>query len=410
MNIFSVHNGILTHTKKEVVNTGSRNFFKVQFVFDDTWKDFTNLKFVEFYQNENCPHFKVQLDNQNIATIPTDILNYDLPIFVGVSAEDIGGSTLANTNFLAISTENGSNPNKENVFTPENSNITNIYNTDKTIKYLRVQNGVLQYSVDNKLWKDISGGEGGGSSGEESLTALLVQKEVDQKVSYFTFEIPEKNSNVSVYFYYIENATYIDWGDKTIEEYTGVSGNKTHTYAKGGKYVVKVYDATVFFNENISTIPTVTSGREYLTEIVYGDYVKKFSFNNLQYLKRLVLPKLVEDLSKTEFYNLNLTQLVFPKNINVYANPLILNSINNLHTIVFESETLPQAVKFSNLTNLKKIFVPNGKVDEFKALVGETLADKVDSIAYLSDLLNVVEELKEQIGDVNTVLENILGV
>ena len=184
MNIFKVSEGKLIHIQKERINTGSKNFFKIQIQFDESWDKFTFLRFAELYQNIECTHFKIQIDQSGIIDIPIDLLFYSLPIYLGVSAENKDGTIGANTNFVQLPTIYGADTKKEGVIYPEElNNVFNLFSSDINLRYLRVNNGVLEYSPNNKLWIAISGSGGGSSFIDYEKIKEIVQNEIEDLAS-----------------------------------------------------------------------------------------------------------------------------------------------------------------------------------------------------------------------------------
>ena len=194
MNIFNVVDGKLIHTKKETVNTGSKNFFKIQIQFDNSWEEFTKLRFLEFYQNKDGEHYKVKIGEENVATanIPTKVLKSNLPIYVSVVGENYDSTIIANTEFLPINIKYGGNSNVENsiVVEQEDSDMFSILATDKSVRYLRIRNNILEYSKDNKNWYKISGsGNSGGGTGEN----IELDNYYTKDQTYSKDQIDEKN-------------------------------------------------------------------------------------------------------------------------------------------------------------------------------------------------------------------------
>ena len=154
MNIFNVVDGKLIHAKKETVNTGSKQFFKIEIRFNNSWSEYTKLRFVEFYQNIDGQHYKVNIGNSNIeiADIPTVVLKSDLPIYVGVVAENDNSEILANTNFLPIPIEYGAGT-QESIFVENGKDdLFQLFAPDTSLRYLRIRNNLLEYSNNNKDW------------------------------------------------------------------------------------------------------------------------------------------------------------------------------------------------------------------------------------------------------------------
>lgn len=204
MNIFKVVNGELFHIVKETVNTGSKKFFKIEFVFDNSWKDFNQLRFAEFYQNIDDTHIRVAIDENGIVEVPTDIICQDLPLYVGVSAENIDGSVIPNTNFLPIAVNYGANS-TENIHYPETeNNFYALFSPNTSLRYLRVNNGVLEYSNDNKQWFAVSGLVSGGIS-EEKVAEIVEEKtknlpttidaQIEENTIQLTIELKDKDGN-----------------------------------------------------------------------------------------------------------------------------------------------------------------------------------------------------------------------
>ncbi len=158
MNIFKVVAGQLFHIVKEEINTGSKNFFKIQFIFDESsWANYPKARFAEFYQDINSTHFKISIDNEGYVNAPTDIITCNLPLYVGVSAENESGNDIANTDFKAIKVNYGANTNKDKIAYPEvENNYYALFSPNTKLRYLRINNDILEYSSNNVDWEKVS--------------------------------------------------------------------------------------------------------------------------------------------------------------------------------------------------------------------------------------------------------------
>jgi hypothetical protein len=180
MNIFQVINGNLIHLKKETVNTGSKNFFKVQFEFDSSWEEYSKLRFLEFYQNKDGQHYKVKINESGIANIPTKVLITNLPIYVGVVAENYDSTIIANTNFSPINVIYGANTSENQIVVEEEGDLFQLFAPDTSIRYLRIRNNTLEYSQDNKYWYKVSGAISGGGITEEEVVEIINEQVTPQ--------------------------------------------------------------------------------------------------------------------------------------------------------------------------------------------------------------------------------------
>ena len=237
MNIFKVIDGNLIHAKKETVNTGSKRFFKVQFDFNETWEQYKDLRFVEFYQNIDGLHYKVSIDSLNsvIANIPTKVLKTDLPIYVAVIAENYDASVVANTNFLPISIKYGAGTNESKLVENEEDELYQLYAPDTSVRYLRLRNRVLEYSSDKENWYKVSSAVTGGGVSEERLEEVVnetleqAKQYTDNEIATFDFvkivdTLPEVGLPNREYFVRKESADTSDlfdewaWINKGTEE------------------------------------------------------------------------------------------------------------------------------------------------------------------------------------------------
>lgn len=157
MNIFRISNGKLLHIQKETINTGSKGFFKLKFIFDETWVNYTVLRFAEFHQTDETINIKVEIPEDGIIDIPTDFLKCTFPICVAVSAENENGTVEANTNFVPLETVYGANTNKETTIFPEEyNNLFNVFSASSGLRYFRISDGILEYSSDNITWYPVN--------------------------------------------------------------------------------------------------------------------------------------------------------------------------------------------------------------------------------------------------------------
>lgn len=156
MNVFYVSGGTLIHKTQETVNTGSIGFFKINFIFDNSWQSYNVLRFAEFYQTIDDFHIKVEIPEDGIIDIPTECLKCNLPIYVAVCAENEDREIIANTNFLSIPTNYGANTKKEQVIYPKELNSSfPIYSQSNNIQYLRINENRLEVSLGNDTWQTI---------------------------------------------------------------------------------------------------------------------------------------------------------------------------------------------------------------------------------------------------------------
>jgi hypothetical protein len=194
------------------------------------------------------------------------------------------------------------------------------------------------------------------------------------------------------------DSTKIDWGDGSIQNvttYTEVS----HVYEKTGTYLCKFYGLT----ETIAPC-FLTSGKDCLTKVILGNSVSILGYSAFIGCANLAEVKLSKSLNlpaPNVFSGCSsLTEITIPKAVVQLGTDYFANC-TRLKTVIFEdpNENLTSVSDygqtyydnwFAGCTALEKIIVPSNKVEACKA-AWKPVADKIDSVAYLSDIPEVAD-------------------
>lgn len=141
----------LTVLYKDQLTTGSENFFKVEYEFnDETWKDYK--KHAVFFQVVTQPKLEMEMPDTNIVEIPNELLIADLPLFIGVYGVHKTDGTILSTNFKAVPVEYGAFSGDIQSF--ENVAAAIVRSVDTKIKFIRLnEEGEFQYSTDGVNWR-----------------------------------------------------------------------------------------------------------------------------------------------------------------------------------------------------------------------------------------------------------------
>lgn len=144
----------LTVLYKDQLTTGSENFFKVEYEFnDETWKDYK--KHAVFFQVVTQPKLEMEMPDTNIVEIPNELLIADLPLFIGVYGVHKTDGTILSTNFKAVPVEYGAFSGDIQSF--ENVAAAIVRSVDTKIKFIRLnEEGEFQYSTDGETWHKVT--------------------------------------------------------------------------------------------------------------------------------------------------------------------------------------------------------------------------------------------------------------
>lgn len=146
----SVVDSSLAIKKKEQINTGSNNFYELQFHFNSTWDGYA--KHAVFYQTSEIVKYEMAIDDTGVVKIPGFIIKADIPLYIGAygSKDDV----IISTNFANLPIFNGAY--SGDLITPILEDI--VRTVDTKINYIREnENGEFEYSTDSgETWNKVT--------------------------------------------------------------------------------------------------------------------------------------------------------------------------------------------------------------------------------------------------------------
>lgn len=149
MTKIGVFDSALSIISKDQLNTGSENFFKAQFVFNETWQGFK--KYAVFFQILAQPKLEVEINEETlIVDLPNEFFVAELPIFVG--AYGVKDGVIISTNFAELPVGLGAFGG--NLMSFKNTKASIVRSVDTKIQFIREnEKGEFEYSTDGENWK-----------------------------------------------------------------------------------------------------------------------------------------------------------------------------------------------------------------------------------------------------------------
>lgn len=100
-----VGEGKISIVSNQTQTTNAINYYKIKFEFNEAWNRFTE-KYATFYQNVNGARYKIAIPSSNIVTVPYEMLDVNLPYYIGVYG--VTENERATTNNVKINVVEGS--------------------------------------------------------------------------------------------------------------------------------------------------------------------------------------------------------------------------------------------------------------------------------------------------------------
>lgn len=141
-----VSKGNLEILVPERLTTNAINAYEVEFSFAEDWDGF--LRTAIFYQTHRGKRYSIALTG-NKAYIPTDILQVDLPVYVGMVGEKDG--VKKTTKFAKLEIDEGAD---------DKNTVSFVQTVDEKITFIRLNHDVFEYSADGNTWARLTGGGG----------------------------------------------------------------------------------------------------------------------------------------------------------------------------------------------------------------------------------------------------------
>lgn len=200
-------------------------------------------------------------------------------------------------------------------------------------------------------------------------------------------EVDTKTMNIR-YTQSVTNGVTVDWGDGTVESFTGTSATtRTHTYAAAGDYVVTLNctsgNITIGYNSSSSNFlgSSSTASRKWVTKVEIGTGISDIRYlcSGATNLKYATLPNTITTEAKNVFNNCyELKCLVVPTN--VQSGSIISGSCHALTKVSFpkgydvsgatlnqsriERVSIPQSTtsipSMGSIYSMERIVIPSG--------------------------------------------------
>ncbi len=149
----AVFDSNLSIVYKDNLTTGTESFFKVQYVFNETWDNYK--KYAVFFQVITEPKLEIEIGETNIVEIPNELLFTDLPLFIGAYGINKDDGSILSSNFKSVPVLYGAFTG--DIISLENQSVGLVRTLDTKIKYIRVDNnGNFQYTTDGKNWINVT--------------------------------------------------------------------------------------------------------------------------------------------------------------------------------------------------------------------------------------------------------------
>lgn len=136
-----VSKGNLEILVPEGLTTNAINAYEVEFSFAEDWDGFSRNAI--FYQTQRGKRYSVLLTD-NKAIIPAEILQVNLPVYVGMVGEK--DDVKKTTKFVKLEIDEGADSKSTSSF---------VQTVDEKIAFIRLNHGVFEYSTDGNTWAQI---------------------------------------------------------------------------------------------------------------------------------------------------------------------------------------------------------------------------------------------------------------
>lgn len=172
-----VKNQYIEFIEKEIATTNSINYFKIHFLFDESWDKF--VRHITFFSTQKGEKYVMQINSSNTVYIPNEVLKTNLPVYFGLFGENADGTRIT-TNTLQIPIVSSAyDPNSRVI----DNNFVELRDFVKTepdkIQYIREKDGIFEYSLDGEKWTQVRGKQGLGLPSGGVTGQYLVKKSIN---------------------------------------------------------------------------------------------------------------------------------------------------------------------------------------------------------------------------------------
>ena len=194
-----VKNQYIEFIEKEVTTTNSLNYFKIHFLFDESWDKY--VRHVTFFSTQKGERYVMQIKESNTVYVPNEVLKTNLPVYFGLYGENADGIRIT-TNTLQIPLVNSAYAPNSTVLDEDFVELRDFVKTEPDkIQYIREKDGVFEYSRDGVKWTQVRGKQGLGlPSGGEKNQYLVKSSINDYETEWKNFDnvvTEESNNGVS---------------------------------------------------------------------------------------------------------------------------------------------------------------------------------------------------------------------
>lgn len=142
--------GKLNIVSNETLTTNSKNAYEIEIEFNSVWDSLT--KYAVFYQVKGQSIY-TEVASNNTVLIPTRILKYELPLYVGFVGEDSDKNVVWTTNNVKLKVEEGANLYSASEMPDFDEDSDYVKTVDTKIKYIRLSaSNEFEYSIDGTTW------------------------------------------------------------------------------------------------------------------------------------------------------------------------------------------------------------------------------------------------------------------
>lgn len=186
-----VKNQYIEFIEKEVATTNSVNYFKIHFLFDESWDKY--VRHVTFFSTQKGERYVMQIKESNTVYVPNEVLKDNLPVYFGLYGENADGIRIT-TNTLQIPLVNSAYAPNSTVLDEDFVELRDFVKTEPDkIQYIREKDGVFEYSLDGIRWTQVRGKQGLGLPSGGEVGQYLVKSSINNYET--TWKSFDKNVN-----------------------------------------------------------------------------------------------------------------------------------------------------------------------------------------------------------------------
>lgn len=172
-----VKNQYIEFIEKEVATTNSVNYFKIHFLFDESWDKY--VRHVTFFSTQKGERYVMQIKESNTVYVPNEVLKDNLPVYFGLYGENADGIRIT-TNTLQIPLVNSAYAPNSTVLDEDFVELRDFVKTEPDkIQYIREKDGVFEYSLDGIRWTQVRGKQGLGLPSGGEVGQYLVKSSIN---------------------------------------------------------------------------------------------------------------------------------------------------------------------------------------------------------------------------------------